>query len=307
MHSPGLKHGEEPFAYIPTVTPANKSLCLFRLKLLERWADGWSGAIMISGPQHGIALTGAIKDKDDYTRAVLLTELLADHLPQLPWFLRNLQCALEDSSTVLEKVCAALESHPRIYADFIRIACIAEPAHPIAMPVDQLVVLMGKDRVWTTAIAAFLLHELNNTWSSVAQKEIAAIAIMRANAALATADLDDDLAIQQAYVSGILSIIGLLPLLHFSGETERIPEWLNLSDEAAQQQREKFGADFLELGRWAQFLWRLPLDGLDAEASFEQAPTLSYSQILPKDEYSPLALNSSSENRNLVLVPKGNV
>lgn len=262
---------------------------------------------MTSGPQHGIALTGAIKDKDDYTRAVLLTELLADHLPQLPWFLRNLQCALEDSSTVLEKVCAALESHPRICADFIRIACIAEPAHPIAMPVDQLVVLMGKDRVWTTAIAAFLLHELNNTWSSVAQKEIAAIAIMRANAALATADLDDDLAIQQAYVSGILSIIGLLPLLHFSGETERIPEWLNLSDEAAQQQREKFGADFLELGRWAQFLWRLPLDGLDAEASFEQAPTLSYSQILPKDEYSPLALNSSSENRNLVLVPKGNV
>jgi len=307
MHSPILAHEEEPFAYVPTVTPANKSLCLQRLKLFTRWADGWSGAIMTFGPQHGTALSGAIKDKDDYTRAVLLTELLADHLPQLPWFLRNLQCALEDSSTVLENVCAALEAHPRICSDFIRISCIAEPAHPIAVPLDQLVVLMGKDRVWTTVIAAFLLHELNSSWSSLAQKEIAAIGISRANTALATVDADDSIALEQAYVAGVLSIIGLLPLLHFSGETDRVPEWLDISPEAAEKQRETFGTDFLELGRWAQLLWKLPMEGPDAGAEFEQTSPLVYSRILPKETYSPLALNSGSENRNLVLVPKGNV
>jgi HD-like signal output (HDOD) protein len=264
---------------------------------------------MTSYPQHGSASPEALKGKDDYVRTVLLTELLADHLPRLPWFLRNLQCALEDSSTVLEKVCAALEVHPRICSDFIRISCMAEPAQPIAVPIDQLVVLLGKDRVWTTVIAAFLLHELNSTWSSRAQKEIASIAVAHAYKALAAAgENNENQAPEQAYVSGILSIIGLMPLLHLSGETDHVPDWLDVSAEAAKKQQDIFGTDFLEIGRWARLLWKLPLDDANPEVMFQSSPELSYSQTLPKDIYSPVAaMNSGNESRNLVLVSKGTV
>jgi HD-like signal output (HDOD) protein len=261
---------------------------------------------MSSFLRYGSTLPEKLKDKDDYVRAVLLTELLADHLPTLPWFLRNLQCALEDSSTVLEKVCAALAVHPRICADFIRLACIAEPAQPITVPVDQLIVLLGKDRVWTTVIAAFLLHELSSTWSTRAQKEVASIAVTRANNALAIASEDEDMAPQEAYISGILSVVGLLPLLHLSGETDFVPDWLDVSTDAVQKQREIFGMDFLELGRWAQLLWKLPLEAPDTQVMFDQSPAPSYSKILPKDLYSPVAaLNSGPENRSLILISKG--
>lgn len=263
---------------------------------------------MTSFVHHGTARHGTLKGKDDYTRTVLLTELLTDHLPRLPWFLRNLQCALEDSSTVLERVCTALEAHPRICADFIRIGCMVEPAQPISIPVDQLVVLLGKRRVWTTAVAAFLLHELNSTWSNTAQKQAASIGLARANTALAMARAAEDPFLEQAYVFGILAVAGLLPLLYLSGVTDHVPDWLDLSPEAVQKQREIFGTDSLELGRWARLLWKLPLENSGMDVMCEPAPALPYSPILPKDLHRPVAaLNSGPESHNLVLVSKGTV
>lgn len=263
---------------------------------------------MTPGLQYGSNGTNNLKSKDDYARTVLLTELLADHLPRLPWFLKNLQCALDDSSTVLEKVCSALEAHPKICADFVRISGLADPVQPISVALDQLVVLLGKERVWNTALAAFLLHELNSSWSSPAQKAVASIAITRANYALVLAGEIDESDAEQVYVSEILSIIGLLPLLHFCNVEDQLPEWLDVSADAAGRQREIFGTDFLELGRWTRLLWKLPLENTNPEVIFQAPQTVSNSQILPKNIYSPLAaLNVNSEGRNLVLVSKGTV
>lgn len=256
----------------------------------------------------GTAQHVTLKGQDDYVRTVLLTQLLADHLPQLPWFLRNLQCTLEDCSTVLENVCSALEAHPRICAGFVRIACMAELAQPVTAPIDQLVVLLGKQRAWTTAMAAYVLHELNSTWSNPAQKQVASIGIIRANKALVEARACEDPAAEQSYVAGILSIAGLLPLVNLKGGMDAAPDWVGVSSEAVQKQREIFGTDFLELGRWVRLLWKLPLEDSYTEVMAEPTPVLSYSQTLPKDMYSPLAaLNSGLESRNLVLVSKGTV
>src|SRR6266567_3771828 len=100
--------------------------------------------IMISCADGGVARPGLPKGKDDYVRTVLLAELLADHLPRLPWYLRELQCALEGCSTDLERVCAAVKANPVVCENFIRIGSMAEPAEPIRLPVDHLVVLLGK-------------------------------------------------------------------------------------------------------------------------------------------------------------------
>jgi hypothetical protein len=255
---------------------------------------------------HQPATPKTLKDKSDYVHAVLVTELLADHLPRLPWFLRNLQCALEESSTELAKVCAALEMHPRICAEFMRIACLAEPAQPITASTDQLVILLGKRRVWTSVVAAYLVHELNSTWSNTAQKKAFSIGWGRSNKALANAYASNAPAPEQAYVSGILSIVGLLPLISLSGVTDQVPDWLGVSPQAMEKQREAFRTDFLELGRWACLLWRLPLESAYVEKVTDPSPDLFHSQLLPKEEYSPaVALSAASDSRSLILVSRG--
>lgn len=255
-------------------------------------------------PDHGIALSGGLKDKDDYVRSVLLTELLADHLPRLPWFLRNLHCALEDSSTVLENVCAALQAHPSVQANFLRIASMAEPAQPIYPRIDQIVVVLGKDRVWNTAIAAYLLTELNSTWSTIARKAVAAIGLVHGNDAFMKACNAGDPAAEQAYVDGVLSIAGLLPLLNVSGATDKVPDWMGTSREAIEKQREIFGTDFRELDRWVRLLWKLPFNGL--YTTFAK-PVLEgpYPTIEQAESLIPVTTpNAEPITRNLVLISK---
>ena len=76
----------------------------------------------------GFVRPGLPRGEDDYVRTVLLTELLADYLPRLPWYLRELQCALEVCSTDLEKVCVTLKTNPAICENFVHIGNMAEPA-----------------------------------------------------------------------------------------------------------------------------------------------------------------------------------
>jgi HD-like signal output (HDOD) protein len=230
---------------------------------------------------------------------VLLTELLADHLPHFPWYLRDLQCALEVCSTDLERVCSALKASPTVCENFIRIGSMAESAEPICLPIDHLVVLLGKQRVWTVAVSAFLLTEIDSTWSTVAKKAVARLALTRASNAAARAKIDDGDA-DQAYAAGVLSVAGLLLLVEASGITDHVPEWIEVSAEAIEKQRELFGTDFLELDRWIRVIWRLPLEMVYSTA--ELAPP----QPFGKENTYPVVLQGGDQGtRNLVLVSRG--
>ncbi len=254
---------------------------------------------MVSCPDGGVVRLGVPKGSDDYVRTVLLTELLADHLPHLPWYLRDLQCALEGCSADLERVCAALRASPTVCENFIRIGSLAEPAEPICLPIDHLVVLLGKQRAWTVAVAAFLLSEIDSTWASVAKKEVAKLALMRASNAAARAKIEDGDA-DQAYAAGVLFVAGLLPLVEASGITDHVPEWIEVSAEAIEEQRELFGTDFLEIDRWIGVIWRLPLEM--TYSTVELTP----SQPLGKENPYPVVLQGCDQGtRNLVLVSRG--
>jgi HD-like signal output (HDOD) protein len=255
---------------------------------------------MMSHADGGVVRPGTPRGADDYVRTVVLTELLADHLPRLPWYLRDLQCALEGCSTDLQRVCTALRASPTICENFIRIGSMAEPAEPICLPVDHLVVLLGKQRVWTVAIAAFLLTEIDSRWSSAAKKEVANLALKRANHAVAAAKAADDETPDQAYVAGILSVAGLLPLVEASGVADHAPEWIEVAAEAVTKQRELFGTDFLEIDRWIRVIWRLPLDMPYAFTDRLPSPPRAKerSSVVPPQAF-------DQEARNLVLVSRG--
>lgn len=251
--------------------------------------------------QSGIS-SGVSKEKGDYVRTVLLTELLTDHLPRLPLYLRELQCALEGSSTDLEKVCVIVKSNPIFCENFVRIGSMAESVEPIRLPVDHLVVLLGKQRVWTVAVAAFLLTEIGSNWSSMAKKKVARIALTRANRALASAKAVDDSAPEQAYAAGVLSVAGLLPLVDVSCASDQVPEWIDSAEEALEKQRKFFGTDFLELNRWIRVIWRLPLD-----TPYAMTEPVRY-QPEVREFHCPVPfLGNDLGGHNLVVVSRGSV
>jgi HD-like signal output (HDOD) protein len=149
------------------------------------------------------------------------------------------------------------------------------------------------------AVAAFLLTEIDSTWASVAKKAVARLALTRASTAAAWTKIDDG-DVDQAYAAGVLSVAGLLPLVDASGITDHVPEWIEVSAEAIEKQRELFGTDFLEIDRWISVIWRLPLEMPYSNAKF--AP----SQPFGNENAYPIVLQSGDQGtRNLVLVSRG--
>jgi hypothetical protein len=193
-----------------------------------------------------------------------------------------------------------LQAHPAVCENFVRIGSMAEPVQPIRLSLDHLVVLMGKQRSWSVAVAAFVLAEISSPWSTLTQKEVADIALSNAGKLLDRANKSQNEEPEQSFVKGVLSISGLLPLIDSCGLTERAPEWLGTSAEAIQLQRELFGTDFVELNCWIRVLW-----GVAVEFAFA-APT-GTAELAPKDRSTAVAAPvSDPATRNLAIVPRGN-
>ena len=208
-----------------------------------------------------------------YLRTLFLTELLTRHLPRMPWYLLELQGALEDRSTDLEKVCTALQRSPAICESFVKLACIAQKARPIRIALDHLVVMLGKQRSWETSVAAFFLTEVGRPWTNAGMKKVAAIAIAQATQALAEAEMTDAEEPGDAYTRALLSVVGLVPLVDAAAATDMAPEWVDITPEALQKQQERFGTDYVELTRWIKLMWQV-LETPEKTSSYGRIHTL---------------------------------
>jgi hypothetical protein len=247
-----------------------------------------------------LARTDAERESFAYGKTTRLTDLLSDHLPALPWFLRELRCALEDGSTHLDRVVSMLRVHPAVCENFVRIGSLAEPAQPIRLPLDHLVILLGKRRTWAVAVTSFVLSEIGSPWSTLTQKEVSDLSLKTAGNLLDRANQAEDEEPEQAFVRGALSIAGLLPMIDSCGLTDRVPDWVGTSPEAAQLQRELFGTDFVELNCWIRLLW-----GVEVDFSFA-SPTAADEPETKDRSIAVTAPVSDPVSRNLVIVPRGN-
>jgi len=222
-----------------------------------------------------ISFADTSKPDADRLRTAFLTGLLLDHLPPFPAFLQQLQCILHDCAIDLEKACVALNTHPAVRGNFMRIAGMAEP-NETAPPLDHLIVLLGRQRAWTVAVASFVMAEIDNDRALPVLRRIAHFGEEQGAIAATLALLMEDEAPEQAYVSGFLSIIGLLPLIDIAALQNECPAWIGISPAAIEAQRGQFGTDCAELACWIRLLWRLPLvpheAGLDARDAELRAP-----------------------------------
>jgi HD-like signal output (HDOD) protein len=233
-----------------------------------------------------ISFADPSKPDSDHLRTAFLAGLLLDHLPPFPAFLRQFQCILNDCTIDLEKACVALGSHPAVCGNFMRIAGMAEP-NETALPLDHLILLLGRERAWTVAVASFVMAKIDNDRSLPVLRRIARFGEEQGGIAATLALLTEDEAPEQAYVSGFLSIIGLLPLIDMAPLQNDCPAWIGISPAAIAAQRGQFGTDCVELACWIRLLWQLPLEPheimpaeLDAELHAPQGPPPVRRQVL---------------------------
>jgi HD-like signal output (HDOD) protein len=142
-------------------------------------------------------------------------------------------------------------------AEFVRICRLAElPANDDRL--DSLIVLLGKERVRTVSIGAFLTSYLAAQPAAVLAafyRRIDRLASMAYRLALSSDEIDA----QEAYVAGLVHHAGTLPLLHtIDPASELSAAWLEFTLESLTAQWLLFGTDTLELGQAIALLWDYP-------------------------------------------------
>jgi HD-like signal output (HDOD) protein len=215
-------------------------------------------------PMHRIIVMPQVPD----LRTVYLTELLIDQLPSLSRPMHDLYRLLE-ADIDPEKISATLMQDLNLCMHFVELGGLAELA-AFAISLDHLVVMLGKSRVWTVAVGAFLLKEIETSVSIPVLSQVRDLARQQASIALSEATAREEPACEQAYVYGLLSVIGLLPLIELTALEEDIQGWVGISAAAVAKQRQYFGTDYIELSRWIKRLWHVPLDSPYSTKSEQQ-------------------------------------
>jgi HD-like signal output (HDOD) protein len=183
--------------------------------------------------------------------------LLCDHLPRLPFWMQQLNGVLSAGTVDLSRAVELISYDAGFCAEFVRICRLAElPATDDRL--DSLIVLLGRERVRTVSVGAYLTSYLAAQQAPVLTeyyRRIDRLASMAYRLALSSEEIDA----QEAYVAGLVHHAGTLPLLHtIDPASELSSAWLEFSLESLTAQWLLFGTDTLELGQAMALLWDYP-------------------------------------------------
>ena len=187
-----------------------------------------------------------------------LLAILAESLPTLPCFVFELNTLLGATVVDLKRVCKVIRRDPSLTAQVIRVCNSALfGLRRRIFRVEEAAVLMGIERLRTMVLTCSLL-EFTSAWSDAEQVRAYWLH------SFLTATLSERIARwiryaepEQAYLAGLLHDVGKLPLMMVLAEEGRgVPKiaTINRSGEL-EQEREYFGLDHCEVGRWMGISW----------------------------------------------------
>ncbi len=187
-----------------------------------------------------------------------LLAILAEALPTLPCYVFELNTLLGASVVDLKRVCKVIRRDPSLTAQVIRVCNSALfGLRRRIFRVEDAAILMGIERLRTMVLTCSLL-EFTGDWSDGEK--------VRAywHHSFLTAMLSERIARwirhaepEQAYLAGLLHDVGKLPLMMVlaeEGPGRPIVLPTNSSGEL-EQEREYFGLDHCEVGRWMGISW----------------------------------------------------
>ena len=183
--------------------------------------------------------------------------LLADHLPRQPFWLQQLNGILNAGTIDLARGAELIGMEPLFRAEFVRICRLSElPSSDDRL--DNFLVLLGRERVRTVVVGAFLSSYLANQDSPLLSefaRRIDRLGSMASRLALSSEEIDA----AEAYVAGLVHHAGTLPLLRTIDPNNSLSSaWLDFTVESITTQWLLFGTDSIELGQAIALLWDYP-------------------------------------------------
>jgi len=205
------------------------------------------------------------------SRRLRLLASLSDGLPTLPAYVFELNTLLSADPVNLKQAAEVIRTDPSLTAQMLRICNSAFLGlREKVKSIDHAVILLGAERLRTLVLTCSLLEYVGH---NAASEDIQSFW----QHSFLTATLSERLARgvgypqpEQAYLAGLLHDLGALPLLLFSSSHKRDEEGASPSrawSEAAEQEREHFGTDHCEIGRWIGISWNFPSTLLEVMVS----------------------------------------
>lgn len=228
-----------------------------------------------------LELPGA--DGEVRRRKTSLLAILAEGLPALPGHLYELNSLLESSPVDLRRVAALIRSDPSLTAQLLRLCNSALfGLRRQVMRVEEAAILMGTERLRKLVFTCYLIQlscerlaafEVESFW-----KHSLATAMLseRLGRRLSMKDVDP------LYLAGLLHDVGKLPLLMVTAEeNSSAAVWLKANGgDSLEIEREYFGLDHCEVGRWLAINWNFDHGLVEAIESHHQPDRARFAPLL---------------------------
>jgi len=202
-----------------------------------------------------------------------LLAILSEGLPTLPSHLLQLNAMLGSSPVDLKQVSAVIRSDPSLTAQLLRLCNSALfNLRRRVTRVEEAAILMGTERLRNLVFTCYLIQI---SCAQLPEDQVEAFWTH----SLITASLSERVARRlslensdEAYLGGLLHDVGKLPLLMVAAEENTAAAvWLQGdSAESLALEREYFGLDHCEVGRWLGINWNFDAELVEVIESHHQ-------------------------------------
>ncbi len=203
-----------------------------------------------------------VNPEEKQSRKIRLMAALADGLPTLPAYVFELNSMLSQSPVDLRRVSEVIRTDPSLTAQVLRLSNSAFMGFraPITK-IENAVVLVGTERLRTMVLTCSLVEYLGHRVSSEEFQAFWQHCFLTAALSERIARAIQYPQAEIAYLGGLLHDIGALPLLVVtSAESKAEKGSVSMYGwgESVEAEREQFGVDHCEIGRWIGVSWSFP-------------------------------------------------
>jgi HD-like signal output (HDOD) protein len=213
-------------------------------------------------PVVAAALHKTVDPEARQSRKIALMAALSDGLPTLPAYVFELNTLLAATPVDLRRVAEIIRTDPSLTAQVLRLCNSALMGFRERITkIENAVMLVGTERLRTMVLTCSLVEYVGHR---VASQDIQSFW----QHCFLTAALSERIARaiaypvpEQAYLAGLLHDIGALPLLVVtSAGTKGVDDIIMTCGwgESVELEREQFGSDHCEVGRWIGVSWNFP-------------------------------------------------
>jgi len=218
-----------------------------------------SEALRPKPPVVAAASPSTVDPEARQSRKVALMAALSDGLPTLPAYVFELNAMLAASPVDLKRVGEIIRTDPSLSAQVLRLCNSAFMGfRERVSKIENAVMLVGTERLRTMVLTCSLVEYVGHR---VASEDIQTFW----QHCFLTAALSERIARaialpqpEQAYLAGLLHDIGALPLLVVTSAEAKRPASVVATcgwGESVELEREHFGSDHCEIGRWIGVSW----------------------------------------------------